>query len=292
MLSLSNNYFIPFWREDGSAICSAMRQIQFQINIATHGLSDSSSWCRISLFDNYFLSSRDRAPSPQYSMNKVIRPEVKVKSESYVSVGRNVYCCHSEGCMRSMQCNVEFGYQLSIFSALSKRCVAVSMEMLSFRCLVADIYVTLSICDLFTDSPSYPNFLTSYWTFLYSAYVSLHPHIKRHLINHIHCWRRKLSFMRVRAYLGKMSCSLVDRYNYQTKLNHIAEGRTHRREILGYQTIAFMFFVGALLGCEGCGGRCRSFWGMCCYHLRCRSKWGEDTVILTGCEDRGQERGD
>jgi hypothetical protein len=29
---------------------------------------------------------------------------------------RNLLCHHWEGCMRSMQCNVEFGYQLSICS--------------------------------------------------------------------------------------------------------------------------------------------------------------------------------
>jgi hypothetical protein len=29
---------------------------------------------------------------------------------------RNFWCYHWEGCMRSMQCNVEFGYQLSICS--------------------------------------------------------------------------------------------------------------------------------------------------------------------------------
>jgi hypothetical protein len=67
--------------------------------IATDGLSASSSWCRapngthdqilITLFDNYFLSSRCRVPSPISPMNRVIQPEVKVKNQSYVSARRN-----------------------------------------------------------------------------------------------------------------------------------------------------------------------------------------------------------
>jgi hypothetical protein len=101
--------------------------------------------------------------------------------------------------------------------------------------------------------------------------------------------------MKVIAFLGKMSCSLVDRYNYQTKLNHIALNAVRTSSIkhfISFQDFAFMFFVGGLLGCEGCGGRCMRFWGICCYHLRCRSEWDEDTVILTGCKGRGQERED
>jgi hypothetical protein len=35
---------------------------------------------------------------------------------SHVNVARNFQCYHWEGCMGSMQCNVEFGYQLSICS--------------------------------------------------------------------------------------------------------------------------------------------------------------------------------
>jgi hypothetical protein len=64
--------------------------------IATDGLSASSSWCLapsgahdqilISLFDNYFLFSRCRAPSPIFPMNRMIQP--KVKSQTYVRVGR------------------------------------------------------------------------------------------------------------------------------------------------------------------------------------------------------------
>jgi hypothetical protein len=72
--------------------------------IATDGLSASSSWCRapngaheqilISLFDNCFHSSRCKALSPISAISRVIQPEVKVRSQSCVSVGRNVYCYH------------------------------------------------------------------------------------------------------------------------------------------------------------------------------------------------------
>jgi hypothetical protein len=67
-------------------------------NNATDGLSASSPWCwtpsgahdriLISLFDNYFLYSRCRDLSQISSVNRLIQPEVKVKSQSYVSVGR------------------------------------------------------------------------------------------------------------------------------------------------------------------------------------------------------------
>jgi hypothetical protein len=90
--------------------------------IATDGLSSSSSWCRapsgahyqilISVFGNYFLSSRCRAPSPISPM----KLKVKVKSQSHVSAGRNFQSYHWEGCMGCMECNVEVGYQLSICS--------------------------------------------------------------------------------------------------------------------------------------------------------------------------------
>jgi hypothetical protein len=66
-------------------------------SIATDSLSASSSWflapngahnqILISLFDNYFLSSRYRAPSPISPLNRVMK--AKIKSQSYVSVGRN-----------------------------------------------------------------------------------------------------------------------------------------------------------------------------------------------------------
>jgi hypothetical protein len=64
-------------------------------------------------------------------MNRVAQPKVKVTLRPTVSqplhlcvestlenptLGRNFYCYHWEGCMWSMQCNVESGYQLSICS--------------------------------------------------------------------------------------------------------------------------------------------------------------------------------
>jgi hypothetical protein len=73
----------------GSVICSAMTQVQFQVILrptvcrpvrlgagTTDGAHDH---ILISLFDNDFLSSRCRAPSPISPMNRVIQPEVKVK---------------------------------------------------------------------------------------------------------------------------------------------------------------------------------------------------------------------
>jgi hypothetical protein len=107
----------PLWRENGSVICSAMTQVQFEIILRPTvcrpvGLSP--------LFDNYFLSSRCAAPWSISSMNRRIQPEIKVQSQSYVNVGRNFLIYRWEGCMWSIQCNVEFGYQLSICSETKK----------------------------------------------------------------------------------------------------------------------------------------------------------------------------
>jgi hypothetical protein len=86
----------PLWWEDGSVICSAMCKFNFKL---------------------YF----DRRSVGHFALvvsllNRVIQSEVKVKSQSYTSVARNFQCYHWEGCMGSMQCNMEFGYQLSICS--------------------------------------------------------------------------------------------------------------------------------------------------------------------------------
>jgi hypothetical protein len=47
-------------------------------------------------------------------MNRAVQP--KVKSQCHVSEGGIFLYYHWEGYMGSMQCNVEFGYQLSFCS--------------------------------------------------------------------------------------------------------------------------------------------------------------------------------
>jgi hypothetical protein len=97
-ISLSDNYFFIFIFSCSAPSLTRGRVCNLQCNdassvsnyIATHGLSASSSWCLatngahdqilIYLFDSYFLSSRFRAPSPISTMNRVIQPEVIVKS--------------------------------------------------------------------------------------------------------------------------------------------------------------------------------------------------------------------
>jgi hypothetical protein len=103
-ISLSDNYFLFFHVGRPLArgrVCNLQCNDKSSISsyIATDGLSASLSWCRepneahdqiwISLFHNYFLSSQCRASLPISPMNKAIQPKVKVKSQSYVSVGRN-----------------------------------------------------------------------------------------------------------------------------------------------------------------------------------------------------------
>jgi hypothetical protein len=82
----------PLWWEDRS-----VRSVSSYI--MTDVLLASKSWCcaqngahnqiLIPLFDSYDLSSWRRAASPISPMNRVIQPEVKVKRQGYVSVGRN-----------------------------------------------------------------------------------------------------------------------------------------------------------------------------------------------------------
>jgi hypothetical protein len=104
-ISLSDNYFFIFSCRAPSLmrgrVCNLQCDDASSISryIATDGLSASSSWCRapheahdqifISLFDNYFLSSWCKAPSLISPMNWMIQPEVEVRSQSYVNVGRN-----------------------------------------------------------------------------------------------------------------------------------------------------------------------------------------------------------
>jgi hypothetical protein len=72
----------PLWWEDGSVICSAMTQVQFQVilrptvsqpvRLGAGPPMGAMTRFLISLFDNYFLSSRCRARSPISPMNRVI----------------------------------------------------------------------------------------------------------------------------------------------------------------------------------------------------------------------------
>jgi hypothetical protein len=66
-----------------------MTQVQFQVILRQTACQPVRLGAiLISLFDIYIVSSLCRAPSPS-PMNRMIQPEVKVKSQSYVSVERN-----------------------------------------------------------------------------------------------------------------------------------------------------------------------------------------------------------
>jgi hypothetical protein len=91
MLHLSNYYCLYFSCRAPSLtrgrVCNLQCNDASSISsyIATDGLWASSSWCRAPtfyfyLFDNYFLSSRCKAPSPIFPMNRAIQLKVKVKS--------------------------------------------------------------------------------------------------------------------------------------------------------------------------------------------------------------------
>jgi hypothetical protein len=125
-ISLSDNYFLSSscgaWVR--SVICNAITKIQVKLYCDQRSVGQFvlvsgelwGPWLQFYLFDNYFLSSLCRVPSPISSMKKVIQPKIKVKSQIHVTVGWNFECYHWEGCLRRTQCNVEFGYQLSICS--------------------------------------------------------------------------------------------------------------------------------------------------------------------------------
>jgi hypothetical protein len=55
-------------------------------------------------------------PSP-LGVKEVPSERISIRHQE-VYIKANVLCYHWEGCMWSMQCNVEFGYQLSIYSGL------------------------------------------------------------------------------------------------------------------------------------------------------------------------------
>jgi hypothetical protein len=67
-------------------------------------------------------SCYDRRPVNQYVLVPSPLGIKAIPSEKFqfnirrCTLRRNFWCYHWEGCMRSMQCNVEFGYQLSICS--------------------------------------------------------------------------------------------------------------------------------------------------------------------------------
>jgi hypothetical protein len=111
-MSLSDNDFLsfhvgrPLWREDGSVIFSAV----------THRVKSHRTHNHMLLSHLRLPNLEVQVPFPISPMNRVVQPKVKVKSRSQVSVGRNLYCYYWEGCMWNMQCNMEFGYQLSICS--------------------------------------------------------------------------------------------------------------------------------------------------------------------------------
>jgi hypothetical protein len=121
---LSVNYFLYFSCMAPSLMRGRVRNLQCNDASstssynATDGLSARSSWCPPNqiliysyLFDSYFvfsvLGSLTHIPYEQGD---------PAQSQSHVSAGRNFQCYHWEGCMGSMQCNVKFGYQLSICS--------------------------------------------------------------------------------------------------------------------------------------------------------------------------------
>jgi hypothetical protein len=66
----------------------------------------------ISLFDNYFLSSRCRATSAISPMNRAIQPGVKVTLVQCEIFNVTI----RKAAWEALQCNVDFGYQLSICS--------------------------------------------------------------------------------------------------------------------------------------------------------------------------------
>jgi hypothetical protein len=79
------------WRDRSS-------QCQSQSHVTTYGQSISMSWCLVH-------SALKGVPSEKFQFH--IRR---------CTLGRNCWCYHWEGCMRSMQCNVEFWYQHSLCS--------------------------------------------------------------------------------------------------------------------------------------------------------------------------------
>jgi hypothetical protein len=169
------------WGEDGSAICSAMTQVQFQVTLRptvcrtvrllqliydrqSVGQSVLVSGAHLGPVKFLFLLeisfrqlcvcnfiafslTRGRVYKLMYScfwalpeqsllgrspaeltaiFNCLIWDSINLEGQvpvfrSHISAVRNFQCYHWEGCMRSMQCNVEFGYQLSICSGTKEK---------------------------------------------------------------------------------------------------------------------------------------------------------------------------
>jgi hypothetical protein len=101
---LSDNYFLYFSCRAPSLVRGRVCNLQcndassISSYIVTDGLSASSSWCQdpngahkqilISLFDSYFVFSV-YGSLPISPMNRVIQPNVEVRSQNHVSAGRN-----------------------------------------------------------------------------------------------------------------------------------------------------------------------------------------------------------
>jgi hypothetical protein len=104
-ISWSDNYFLSFSCRAPSLMRGLVCNLQCNdlslslslIYIVTDGQSTSSSWCwapcgardEILIFFVWqFLSSRCRAPSPIFPMNRIVQP--KVKDQSYISEEQNL----------------------------------------------------------------------------------------------------------------------------------------------------------------------------------------------------------
>jgi hypothetical protein len=81
----------PLWRQDESVICSAMKQFHVILRSKVSRLVrlGARPYQSLIFFVWQFISSSCRALPPISPLNTVVQPKDKVKSQSYVSVGRN-----------------------------------------------------------------------------------------------------------------------------------------------------------------------------------------------------------
>jgi hypothetical protein len=102
----------PIPRGTGPCVCIYTSGIEW--------FSPKSSQCKSQ------KSRYDRRPVNQYVLVSSPLGIKGVPSEKFqfdirrCTLRRNFSCYHWEGCMRSMQCNVKFGYQLSICSGTAE----------------------------------------------------------------------------------------------------------------------------------------------------------------------------